>query len=85
MVAWAMSMSVVGLPTVVMAIRRPKSPIGNVEFFGDLGQLVVFAILIGSAVLARRESATHKRLMILGTAVLMLPALARIALPLPAF
>jgi hypothetical protein len=59
MVAWAVSMLIVGLPTVVMVIRRPESPIGNIEFFGDLGQLVVFAILIGSAIFASVTSPQH--------------------------
>lgn len=43
-------------------------------------RLVVFAILIGSALLMRGDSATHKRLMLLGTAALMLPALALMVL-----
>jgi hypothetical protein len=84
---WVLLMLLVGPPTVVMAVRRPHSDVGGREFFGDLAQLLVFAILVGTALARRGDSATHKRLMLLGTAVLMLPALARwpFALPLPVF
>ena len=86
MAIWALLMLLVGPPTVVMALRRPHSGVGGIEFFGNLAQLLVFGILIGTALLRRRDSATHKRLMLLGTATLMLPALARwpFGLPTPA-
>jgi hypothetical protein len=87
MAAWALLMVLVGPPTIVMALRRPGSGVGALEFFGDLGQILVFAVLVGRALLRRRDSPTHKRLMLGATAVLMLPALARWPMdpPLPVF
>jgi len=42
-----------------------------------LGDIAVFASLVGAALYLRRRSQTHKRLMLLGTIALLTPALAR--------
>ncbi len=83
MAVWALLMVLVGPPTAVMAARRPHSGVGALQFLGDLGLIVVFAILVARALLLRRDSATHKRLMLLATATLILPALSRLDLTLP--
>lgn len=44
---------------------------------GDIGELILFAILITWGMLARRHPANHKRLMILGTMALLGPAIDR--------
>ena len=43
------------------------------------GDIVVFASLVGAALYLRRQSQTHKRLMLLGTIALLTPALARMS------
>jgi hypothetical protein len=50
-------------------------------FAGDVLQLSVFAVLAFWAFSARRDGATHKRLILLATAALMGPALARWPFP----
>jgi hypothetical protein len=85
--AWALLMVLVGPPVVVIALRRPHSGVDGQALFGDLGQLVLFAVFVGTAFLRRRDATAHKRLMLLGAAAIMLPALARWPewLPLPGF
>jgi hypothetical protein len=70
-------MVIVGPPVVVIALRRPRSGVDGQALFGDLGEIIAFAAFIGAALLRRRDAAAHKRLMLLGTAIIMLPALAR--------
>jgi len=83
---WAVLMVLISPLVLVMAFRRPDSGVGDQELFGNLGQLLVFAMLVARGVILRRDASTHKRLMLLATAELMLPALARLpSLPLPAF
>jgi hypothetical protein len=61
-----------------MAIRRPGSGVGSLELVADIGQLLVFAVLVYRAYLLRRTRPdAHKRLMVCATATLLLPALAR--------
>lgn len=48
-------------------------------FFGDLGLLASFVVLLASAIAARRRPPAHKRLMLLASFTLMPPAFARIA------
>ena len=68
----------VGFPTLLLAVRRPHSGVGTLEFVGDVGQLLLFAALVARALLLRRtDPAAHRRLILLATATLMLPALAR--------
>jgi hypothetical protein len=77
MTVWALVMVIVGPPVVVIALRRPRSGVDGQALFGDLGEIIAFAAFIGAALLRRRDAASHKRLMLLGTAIIMLPALAR--------
>ena len=74
---WAAMMILVGPVTVVMALRRPNSGVGAAAFAGDLAQTVVFLVLIGKGFVRRRNAPEHKRLMALGTAALMGPAIVR--------
>ena len=74
---WAAAIVIIGPPTVVYALRRPGSGVNGLVLFGDFTMMLAFAILVALALLRRRTPAEHKRLMLLGTAVLMLPALVR--------
>jgi hypothetical protein len=74
---WALAMVLVGPPTVIMALRRAGSGIDGQILFADLEQIVIFAILIGSGLALRRQPLAHKRLMLLGSAAILLPAIAR--------
>ena len=89
-------MVVAGILTLFGAVRRGIADIPP-EFLlaGDLENLVIFIILIAWGLLARRNGAFHKRLMILGTMAITGPAIDRwgfglnftigviLALPLP--
>lgn len=79
--ALAVLMLVVGYLTAVEGARRGVSPPGGpppLSFLSvPLGILVVFAILVGTALYHRRRSETHKRLMLLATIALLTPAIAR--------
>lgn len=74
---WAAAIVLIGPATVVMAVRRPASGVGTSAFAGDLAQTIVFAILIGSGLVHRRNGPVHKRLMTLATAAIMGPAIIR--------
>jgi len=74
---WAAMMILVGPVTVVMALRRSNSGVGAAAFAGDLAQTVVFLVLIGRGFVRRKNAPEHKRLMALGTAALMGPAIVR--------
>lgn len=79
MAFWAAAIVIVGPPTLIAALRRPTNGIvgdDGLVLFSDLAMLAAFAFLISRALLHRREPAEHKRLMLLGTATIMLPALA---------
>lgn len=77
----AVLMLVVGYLTAVEGAARGVSPPGGpppLSFLAvPLGVLVVFAILVGTALYHRRRSETHKRLMLLATIALLTPAIAR--------
>jgi hypothetical protein len=78
-------MAVFGMLTLFDSIRRNAIGIpGELILVGDTEELILFVFLIGWAVVARRNPATHKRLMILGTLALMGPAVNRWPFP-PAF
>jgi hypothetical protein len=49
----------------------------------NLVSLVVFSLCVGSAILLRKRSAAHKRLMLIGSIVITAPALDRMARPEP--
>jgi FtsH-binding integral membrane protein len=66
---------VVGVAVSVETLRRE----GEVKFFAiPLGDIIVFGALVSAAVVQRRRSETHKRLMLLATMSLLGAAVARI-------
>jgi hypothetical protein len=70
---------VVGVVVSVETLRRGRPP-GGVpsKFFAiPLGDIIVFGVLVGAAVLWRRQSDTHKRLMLLATISLLTAAVGR--------
>lgn len=77
MAFWAAAIVIVSPPTAILAFRRPNSGVDAMILFGDLAQLIGFALMFSWAFLSRRNPAAHKRLMLLATAVMILPALAR--------
>ena len=65
---------VVGVAVSVETLRRE----GGVRFFAiPLGDIIVFGVLVGAAVLQRQQSDTHKRLMLLATISVLTAAVAR--------
>lgn len=75
------AMSILGVLTLFDFIRRAEPDEGpELLLAGDLETLLIFVALTSWALLARRNSAEHKRLMILGTMAIMGPALARMNL-----
>ncbi len=85
----------VGVVAALDAGRRGFSPAPEVTpqmFLAiPLVDMLVFAILVGLALAKRRNSGTHKRLMLLGTVSMLTPAVARLPIDalkqagLPAF
>lgn len=73
---------VVGVMTAVAAAARGHSPGPPPLVFlvVPLGDIVVYAVLVGTALWFRRRPALHKRLMALGAVSLLTPAIARIPL-----
>jgi len=78
------AMSILGIFTLLDFIRRAQ-PVEGLELtlVGDLEILVLFVGLTSWGLLARRDSAAHKRLMILGTMAIMGPAIGRWNLGIP--
>jgi len=75
------SMSILGVLTLFDFIRRAQPEEGpELILVGDLETLTIFVALTSWALLVRRDAASHKRLMILGTMAIMGPALARLNL-----
>ena len=71
---------VVGVAVSVETLRHNGGPPGGDprKFFAiPLGDIIVFAVLVGAAVLQRQESDTHKRLMLLATISLLTAAVGR--------
>lgn len=78
-------MSILGVLTLFDFIRRAQPEEGpELLLVGDLEILFLFVLLTSWGLLARRDSASHKRLMILGTTSIMGPAIARWDLGIPA-
>jgi len=72
------SMSILGVLTVIDFIRRAQPDEGpEMLLVGDMEILILFLVLTTWGLLARRNAATHKRLMILGTMAIMGPAIGR--------
>ena len=71
---------VVGVAVSVETLRRNGGPPGGDprKFFAiPIGDIIVFAVLVGVAVLQRQQSDTHKRLMLLATISLLTAAVGR--------
>ena len=78
------TMVVLGTLTLFDSIRRGQLGIPpSILLVGDGEPLITFLALIGWAMFARRDSATHKRLMILGTMSILAPAVDRWHFGLP--
>jgi FtsH-binding integral membrane protein len=78
------AMSILGVLTLFDFIRRAEPDEGpELLLAGDLETLLIFVALTSWALLARRDAASHKRLMILGTMAIMGPAVARWNFPVP--
>jgi hypothetical protein len=73
---------IVGVATSIAAAKRGSTPGPSaIQFLVvPLGDMLVFAILIGLALYYRRRLAAHKRLMLLAAVSLLTPAIARIPL-----
>ena len=72
------SMVILGILTLFDFIRRAQPDSGPELFLvGDLEILSLFVVLTSWGLLARRDAASHKRLMILGTIAITGPAIDR--------
>lgn len=77
----AVMMVVVGAVTAVAAARNGQAPPGLpplVFLVVPLGDLLVFATLVTAAIVCRRKSEIHRRLMLLTMLALLTPAIARL-------
>ena len=91
----ALAVLVVATTTAIVGARLGHAPPGAppplVFLVVPLGDMVVFAALVGTALALRRKPETHKRLMLLGTLGILTAAIARIPIAqlqaggLPAF
>lgn len=91
----ALLVLIVGVMAAVDAGRRGFSPSPQVTPIAFMAvpiiDVIVFAVLVGVALLNRRRSATHKRLILLATLGILTPAVARLPIDmlkqtgLPAF
>ena len=77
---WALMVLVVGLATAIHGARRgfTPGPPPLVFLVVPVMDLVVFAALIGTALLNRHRPDIHRRLMLLGTIGLLAPAIGRL-------
>jgi len=73
-------MIVFGSLTLFEFIRRNGPGSGKLVLIGDVEELVLFGVLVTWGLLARRDAASHKRL-ILATMAIMGPALIRFPFP----
>lgn len=83
--AWAAAVVLIGLYTTVMMVRRGGAPFFfTPSYFLFMNSLFVlgFGGLTAAAILQRRNTSWHRRLMICGMAILTGPAFGRL-LPLP--
>jgi len=81
---WAVLVLVVGFATAIHAARRgftaPAGPPPLVFLAVPMMDLLVFGSLIGAALLYRRRSDIHRRLMLMGSVAILAPAIARLPL-----
>jgi uncharacterized membrane protein YozB (DUF420 family) len=76
----AVAMFVIGIAVSIETLRRNGAPPGGDprKFFAiPLGDILVFGVLVGAAVLQRTHAETHKRLMLLATISLLTAAIGR--------
>lgn len=80
------SMVILGVVTLFDFIRRSPPDEGFLKLLliGDLEIITLFVVLTSWGLLARRDAASHKRLMILGTIAIMGPAIDRWHFGIPA-
>jgi hypothetical protein len=75
-------MLTLGYAVAIHAARTGYAPIPGIDPLGflvvPLGDLVVFAICIGAGLYWRRTAAVHKRMMWLGTTMLMFASVTRL-------
>jgi hypothetical protein len=75
-------MIVVGTITAIHAAKRGVTPPGGppplVFLVIPLGDILMFSILVAAGFYYRRQSETHKRLMLLATIAILAPAIARL-------
>jgi hypothetical protein len=78
----AVAMLIVGTMAAIASARRGFTPPGGPPpltfLIIPLGDLLVFGVLVSAALYVRRQSQTHKRLMLLATLALLTPAIARL-------
>lgn len=77
----ALLVVVVGATTIIVRGKlhyRPGHSLAGLAF--QLSILLVFAVLVGAAILFRRRSNYHKRLMLLACVSILMPAIIRIPL-----
>lgn len=82
---WAVAMVVLGIAITVLMVREGRAPFFfTPAYFLVMNSLSVltFGALVAVAIRLRRKNMAHRRLMIVGMAAIMAPALGRI-LPLP--
>ena len=71
----------VGVAIGIAGAKAGSAPIGLsplVFLVLPLGEMFVFAVLAGAAIVLRKRSAWHKRLMLLGSLAMLTPAMARL-------
>jgi hypothetical protein len=62
-----------------IGVSGPLETFLSAVVWANLSSALTFAVLVGTAILLRRRTAAHKRLMIVGTVAILGPALARLA------
>lgn len=78
--AWAVLVVLIGTTTAITAAAKGVSPGPPALVFlvVPLGDMLVFTVLVGSAIYFRKKPEIHKRLMILSCATLLPASLARV-------
>ena len=81
-VALALTVLVVGMLTAIASARAGVTPLPSIPplvfLVMPVGELVIFAVLVTAAIVLRKRSPYHKRLMLLASIALLTPAMARL-------